>query len=271
LRTSVYEGLIDDSPKHRRPVKIIPVIDLKGGVVVHGIAGRRDSYRPIQSTVARNCMPRTVAAAFAALGLPIVYVADLDAIAGAPPCWDAYERIAESGLKLWVDAGVGDSKRLRDLADRSAAAGRLAGVIAGLETLPDVASLDEWTAIVGSDRLIFSLDLQAGRPMTAAGDMKAMSPIEIATLAAQAGVRRMIVLDVARVGIGDGTGTEDVCREIHSLRPDLELIGGGGIRGLADLEALAAAGCTGALVASALHDGRIGPEEIRAAHAIPRP
>jgi phosphoribosylformimino-5-aminoimidazole carboxamide ribotide isomerase len=71
------------------------------------------------------------------------------------------------------------------------------------------------------------------------------------------GVRRILVLDLAKVGMGRGAGTEPLCRELRSLDRDLEIIAGGGVRSLADLRSLRAAGCNAALVASALHDGRL--------------
>ena len=40
---------------------VIPVIDLKDGVVVRGVAGRRDEYRPIESRFASDPRPATVA------------------------------------------------------------------------------------------------------------------------------------------------------------------------------------------------------------------
>jgi phosphoribosylformimino-5-aminoimidazole carboxamide ribotide isomerase len=43
------------------------------------------------------------------------------------------------------------------------------------------------------------------------------------------------------------------------------LLAGGGVRDVEDLRALAARGCDGALVATALHDGRIGARDIAAA------
>jgi uncharacterized protein related to proFAR isomerase len=43
-----------------------------------------------------------------------------------------------------------------------------------------------------------------------------------------------------------------------------ELIAGGGVRGRTDLEDLAAAGCSGALAASALHDGRLTKTDLDA-------
>ena len=43
-------------PPPRSSMKILPVIDLKGGVVVRGVAGRRDEYRPIVSQAVRRCV-----------------------------------------------------------------------------------------------------------------------------------------------------------------------------------------------------------------------
>jgi phosphoribosylformimino-5-aminoimidazole carboxamide ribotide isomerase len=76
------------------------------------------------------------------------------------------------------------------------------------------------------------------------------------------GVRRMIVLDLARVGVGEGVGTEDLCRQMRAADQNLEIIAGGGVRGRDDLKRLADAGCDAALVASALHDGRIATDTV---------
>ena len=32
-----------------RPLQILPAIDLRGGMVVHAVAGRREAYRPLVS------------------------------------------------------------------------------------------------------------------------------------------------------------------------------------------------------------------------------
>ena len=98
-------------------MRVIPVIDLKGGLVVHGVAGDRSRYRPVVSVLAADPRPRSIAMAFAnALGADEVYVADLDAIAGQEPDWPSYEQIAAAGLRLWVDAGIGEAGRARQLA-----------------------------------------------------------------------------------------------------------------------------------------------------------
>jgi phosphoribosylformimino-5-aminoimidazole carboxamide ribotide isomerase len=89
-----------------------------------------------------------------------------------------------------------------------------------------------------------------------------MTADEIANEAVKAGVRRLIVLDLAQVGVGEGVGTESLCRRLHERHPQLEIVAGGGVRDMADLRSLAAAGCSGALVASALHDGRLARSDV---------
>jgi phosphoribosylformimino-5-aminoimidazole carboxamide ribotide isomerase len=70
-------------------------------------------------------------------------------------------------------------------------------------------------------------------------------------------VRRLIVLDLAQVGTGTGTGTEELCRRLGEMYPDVEIIAGGGVRDEKDLDRLAQCGVKAALVASALHDGKV--------------
>jgi phosphoribosylformimino-5-aminoimidazole carboxamide ribotide isomerase len=45
--------------------------------------------------------------------------------------------------------------------------------------------------------------------------------------------------------------------------PGMELIASGGVRGVADIEELEAAGCSGAIIGKALHDGLLRLEELR--------
>jgi phosphoribosylformimino-5-aminoimidazole carboxamide ribotide isomerase len=73
------------------------------------------------------------------------------------------------------------------------------------------------------------------------------------------------VLDLARVGEGGGTGTEELCARLASAHPEVELIAGGGVRGIADVRRLGEAGVAAVLVASALHEGRLTRGEIAGA------
>jgi phosphoribosylformimino-5-aminoimidazole carboxamide ribotide isomerase len=111
--------------------------------------------------------------------------------------------------------------------------------------------------VVGPERIVFSLDLNAGQPLTNVTAWRAMAPLAIAEAAIAAGVRRLIVLDLANVGVDGGVGTLALCHELRTRQPHIEIIAGGGVRGPDDLAHMASAGCNAALVASALHDGRI--------------
>jgi phosphoribosylformimino-5-aminoimidazole carboxamide ribotide isomerase len=246
----------------RRAMLIVPVLDLAAGVVVRGIAGRRHEYRPIESRLAGDPSPSSIGRALADFGLSQVYVADLDAIARAEPAWQIYEQLAGLGLQLWIDAGVGDARRAAELCQFADRVPAVTGIIVGLESLADSAALAETFRVVPRRLLIFSLDLIAGQPLAAQG-WPASEAETIARVAIAAGARRLIVLDLARVGGGGGVGTLDLCRRLLLERPELQIIAGGGVRGPADLEELAAAGCLGALVASALHDGGLTPADCR--------
>lgn len=241
-------------------MRVIPVIDFMAGCVVRGIAGRRETYQPIESCLTASCDPIDVARAFRdRLGLSTVYLADLDAIAGSDPAWRTYAALEKLGIRLWVDAGLRDENQ----AARLEKAG-VDTIVCGLETLRGPEVLSALVKQVGPERLVFSLDLMAGEPM---GETAAWGNADAYAVAAQAlevGLRRMIVLDLARVGTGKGLGTEALCRWIRERDASVELIVGGGVRGGEDLARLAGAGIDGVLVASALHDGRIGQCEIEA-------
>jgi len=233
-------------------MRILPVLDLLGGEVVRGIAGRRDQYRPIRGRLVDSSRPLAVAVAFRErLGLEELYLADLDAILGRGPNLAAWSALVEEGFRLWVDAGLRQPAETRLLVDAG-----VAGIVVGLETLAGPKALAEIVAKHGN-QVLFSLDLQHGNPL---GDRAAWDHAEalgIAVRAIEMGVSRLLVLDLAHVGVGEGPGTEDLCSRLAHHFPDLELVAGGGIGGLDDLHRLGACGVRTVLLASVLHDGRI--------------
>jgi phosphoribosylformimino-5-aminoimidazole carboxamide ribotide isomerase len=241
-------------------MQILPVIDLLGGVVVRGVAGRRAEYRPIVSRLVDRPDPLEIARAFrSVLGLDRLYVADLDAILDGRPNWDIYRSLADDGFSLWVDAGLRDLA----LAGQLIAAGAEA-VIAGLETCSGPELLTELCDRVGAERIVFSLDLHAGRPLGELARWGTADPHQIAARGVEAGIRRMIVLDLAHVGGNAGLATVEFCRQLRVRHPQVELITGGGVRDADDLAALRRSGVAGVLVASALHDGRLTGHDLAA-------
>jgi phosphoribosylformimino-5-aminoimidazole carboxamide ribotide isomerase len=232
-------------------MRVIGVIDLLAGRVVRGVAGRRSEYRPITGSLCPSSEPLDVARAFRwGFGIQELYVADLDAIAGGPPSTELLSALLAEGFRLWVDAGVRSSDRARRL--RRAGA----GVVVGLETLPGPAVLAEILAEEGQD-VILSLDLRDGSPLGALEGWQRPSAGGIAEEALRLGVKRLLILDLARVGVGGGTGTEEFCSGLAARHPGVEILAGGGVRGRADLLRLKACGIRAVLVASALHDGKL--------------
>jgi phosphoribosylformimino-5-aminoimidazole carboxamide ribotide isomerase len=238
-------------------MRIVPVLDVMGGVVVRGVGGRRHEYRPVVSRLTPSSSPLDVASAFRdVLGCTELYLADLDAIGGSDPAWRLYELLRRAGCSLWVDAGVREATQAIALS----AAG-VETVVIGLETIRGPAALAHACANLGS-RVIFSLDLKGGVPV---GDCSAWGASDARAIAAQVvtlGVRRLLVLDLLRVGEGGGIGTEALCATLIADHPGVEVAAGGGVRGLADLFRLRDCGVGAALVASALHDGTLRREDM---------
>jgi phosphoribosylformimino-5-aminoimidazole carboxamide ribotide isomerase len=242
-------------------VKVIPVIDLKNGQVVRGVGGRRHEYRRVESVLTSDVSPASVARSFVShFKSREVYVADLDAIAGAEPDWKAYEAIGHSGMRLWIDAGAGDELRAARIA--AFAGAELESIVVGLESLMSLAEFSTIVKTLGAARVAFSLDLKNGRPITGIPRWRDESPQQIAEEVAKVGVTRLIVLDLAHVGEGRGPGDAGLCRRLHERYPHIELIGGGGVRGIEDARHLAESGCCGVLIASALHGGLLTPADV---------
>jgi phosphoribosylformimino-5-aminoimidazole carboxamide ribotide isomerase len=235
-------------------MRVIPVIDLKGGVAVHAVRGERESYRPLASEIVEGADPVVVTRAVRErLGLDELYVADLDAIAGGRGHPDLLAALAREA-EVMVDAGAATRDAVARLLDLGAAR-----VVIGTETLPGADAL----ARLPDAPLVVSLDMRAGRVISPDPALTALGPAGALDRLAEAGARVAIVLDLARVGSGRGPDVE-LLGELHERFPELALLAGGGVRDADDLRALGAAGAAGALVGTALHGRAIGAEELQA-------
>jgi phosphoribosylformimino-5-aminoimidazole carboxamide ribotide isomerase len=186
-----------------------------------------------------------------------LYLADLDAIAGAAPDWNAFEQIIASGAEIIIDTGVATpdmAQAVVDFADRHSGH---TSIVVALESSASPDDLPQILSRIGAGRAIFSLDLKHGRAVTKTAAWQGLSVLDIASVATAIGFERMIVLDVAAVGVDKGPQIVDLCRNIRARHPKLELISGGGVRSIDDLKTFHKAGCDGVLVASALHDGKL--------------
>lgn len=239
-------------------MQILPVLDLLNGVVVRGIAGQRSEYRPLISRLTQSVQALDVARAIRdSFELHRFYVADLDAILHRQPNWELYRQLIGDGFELLIDAGISSVEQSTQV--------RQAGgtPIVGLESCPDPQILADIVAANEGD-ITFSLDLQNGRPLLPVDFNRwSADPLGIVGEAVQAGIRRLIVLDLADVGTSSGGRTHELCCQILARFPSLQLIGGGGVRSMADVYRLKQAGVSSVLVASALHDGRLTAADLQ--------
>lgn len=235
---------------------ILPVLDLKGGRAVHAVRGQRAAYAPVRGVLAGDGDAVTLARAYReCLGCHACYVADLDAIAGAPPNDQLLRALIGLGTALWVDAGtttVGAARALIDLG--------VARVIVGSESLHARAQLATLAAGVDPAQLVLSLDQQDGR-LCAPADV--VDADDLLRAARDVGMRDIILLDLARVGAGIGPPLA-LLADLRARFPDLALYAGGGVRDRRDLADLARLGAAGALVATAFHRGVLTAADLRA-------
>lgn len=225
---------------------VVPVIDLMAGEVVHARRGARGDYRPIVSGLVSGSGPLAIAAALMRLApFRTLYVADLDAIRGRGHHHRAIAALsaAHPGVEIWVDRGEPDP----DLLDEIAPEERGVNVV-GTESFEDSRSLAQ---ALRTPRAVLSLDHDAaGRlgPASVHDDPETWPD-------------RVIVMTLGRVGAGEGPDVERVA-EVVAKAGARKVYAAGGVRSADDLRALANVGAAGALVASALHDGRLSPEDL---------
>jgi HisA/HisF family protein len=218
---------------------IVPVIDLLGGAVVRARAGERASYAPIVTPLSPSAEPCAVAAGLLrAWPARHLYIADLDAIQGRGRNAAVVAAIARDfpGVEIWVDAGFSRAAEIRafGLPER-------ARPVIGTEsqTGPDLVRR------LGADAIL-SLDYRAEERLGPAilHDDASLWPASV------------IAMTLARVGMDAGPDRARLAA-VKRRAGERAVYAAGGVRDLADCAALRADGIAGALVASALHAGRI--------------
>ena len=228
-------------------MEIIPVIDLKDGVVVRARMGQRDQYRPIQTPLSPTSDPVDVVHGLLAVSaFRTLYVADLDAIERKGDARTALARVKSAfpQLEVWVDNGLAEAA-----AARAFLAGGSDHLVLGSEAQADHLLVE---SLMDDPRVVLSLDFR--------GDSFIGPPSLLAS--PHFWPRRVIVMTLARVGSGAGPdlGRLDKIRKTAGNRL---IHAAGGVRNRADLAALKQAGIAGALVASSLHDGTLTAADIR--------
>jgi phosphoribosylformimino-5-aminoimidazole carboxamide ribotide isomerase len=227
---------------------IIPVLDLKLGTVVRARAGDRANYHPIVSPLARSSAPLDILHGLLALApFPVIYVADLDAITGAGNHRDVLAELAGAApqIEIWVDGGFATAD-----AARAMLRPRLLPVF-GSESLAALEDLAAARDALGTSGFILSLDYRRGEFL---GAPEIEHRVDLWP-------DRIILMTLDRVG-SDGGPDLAALQGLAQRAGRRAVFAAGGVRNAQDLDKLKEAGIAGALVASALHDGRLPAADI---------
>jgi len=240
-------------------MKIIPVIDVLNAVAVHGIRGERERYQPLKSTLCRSADPLDIALTFESLGFSSLYLADLDAILGKSANFNIYRQImTQTRLDLMVDAGIADITKAKKVL-----ATEVSKIVIGSETLNSLDFLGQAVKAFGEDKVVVSIDLKKGKVLSVSEAIASMDAVSFAQKLRKIGVNQIIFLDLDRVGTEHGINLA-ILRSVLE-KTGVEVLVGGGIRSIQELEELRKLGVSGALVATILHNGKLEVDELKSA------
>jgi phosphoribosylformimino-5-aminoimidazole carboxamide ribotide isomerase len=230
-------------------MNVIPVLDLKRGLVVLAAGGRRDAYRPVDTPLCADPEPAAVIAALTTLyPFKTFYIADLDRITSQGTNDAAVIELARRlpSAEFWLDGGFAACSDALPFAG-------IPNVrfVIGSESLQSLAHYAELRAAPQFTRHILSLDRK---------NAEELGPPDLITRP-ELWPGTVISMDLNRVGENRGPNRTRL-NTLRACRADIEIAAAGGVRGIADLQKLSRDGITHALIATALHQKTLGPEDL---------
>lgn len=224
-------------------MQVIPVLDVKNGIVVHARGGERSAYRPLATPLAAHPDPGGVVEGLLRIyPFKTLYIADLDGIMYGTPDLQTLHALSQAfpGLEIWLDNGAFEHRGVQ-----AVLAMARVKVVIGSETLVKIAEYERLRARFG-ERIILSLDF---RGETFLGPRQLLERPQLWP-------GRVIAMTMAAVGERAGPDLARV-QTVKAMAPATAVSAAGGVRDRHDLASLAAAGADAALVATALHAGTL--------------
>ena len=216
--------------------------NILNGAVVHALRGERSRYKPIAefSQVTGSSDPLRIVDE---LRPGQVYVADLDMIMGSGQNLEIIDKISNRA-KTMADTGASRSSDLDGLPP---------SVLPVLGT--ETASISLMEEVSGKRRMIASLDMSNRRVLSKGGALVDPNPLVVLEELNHLDLEGVIIMELNRIGTSVGLDDEFLAEARRISRHPLIL--GGGVKDEKDLEALEEIGFSGALVATAIHNGTI--------------
>ena len=230
---------------------MLPAVDLLGEEAVRleqGDFGR----------VSARAQPEELVRQFAVAGAGLIHIVDLDGARRGLIRTDVIERLVEAAGCAKVQASGGIRSPVD--AERLLAAGA-ARVVVGTAALAEPEAIEQFAAQLG-DRLVVAIDVRGGR-VAVRGWLEdtGLDAAEVARRCGAAGVSRILCTAIERDGMLGGPDL-DLLRQVREVS-GLPVLAAGGISSEADLAAVAAIGCEGAVVGRALLDGSLPLSVLR--------
>lgn len=240
-------------------MKIIPVIDILDGVVVHGTEGKRDSYEPIDSILTNSHKPLDIVRIFEnKLGTNKLYIADLNSIAYEGNNFQLVEKLSKKcDAELFLDAGI---EKISDL--KYDVFNKVDNIIIATESVKSLDTIKKAKNAYKDKNIIVSIDMKKDKIIHNLHE-NINSIEEILNKLIDIGINSFILLDISKVGTMSGLNNKikDVIKKFSSN--EIKFITGGGIRNIKDVQKLEKVNISGLLIASAIHNGNINSENIK--------
>jgi len=227
-------------------MKIIPVIDLKDGIVVAAQQGKRNSYQAIESTLSDSYTIEKIIDGFLSVhAFNILYIADLNAITNTGDNQKIIDSVIKQycNIEFWIDNGKKVDQILKTANLKYKA-------ILGSENQTSI-NQNQVNSLAGN--YILSLDFFPDIGYTGPKNL-----LTDPTLWPE----NIIIMSLDHVGAHSGPDIKRL-NNFSKKNTDKNFIAAGGVRNENDLLTLKEIGINHALVASALHSGEINAKTIK--------
>jgi phosphoribosylformimino-5-aminoimidazole carboxamide ribotide isomerase len=228
---------------------VIPAIDLKNGLCVRLLQGRKSEV------TVYNDDPVRIASEFAAAGAEMIHVVDLDGAFNETesPNRTVVQRIVEAvDIPIEFGGGIRSRDDVQQLCDAGVARVVL-GTVAAEAPHALKQFVDEF-----SSKICVGIDARDGRVMTRGWENPTpLMAIDLARSVAECGVERIIYTDIARDGTLVGPNIQQTLAVAEAA--NVRVTASGGVSSLDDIKSLRDAGDSrvdSVIVGKALYEGK---------------
>lgn len=230
-------------------MRIIPVMDVLDGEVVHAVAGEREKYEPVESALTKSSKPLKIASIFERKGFNEIYIADLNSIQNKGKNLEVIDLLTkETNLNIMTDAGFKNYEEPEPYIEKG-----VDKIVLATETLKSfetIKRVDKKYSI----SIVGSIDSKGDEVIANSSEFKIPIP-QVVQGFEENNASEIILLNLQKVGTSTGLNMQAI-KEITKISK-IPVLVGGGVRNISDIQQAKKAGVSGVLIATAFHTGAI--------------